>query len=480
MSNTIVRASFRGALRVVSRQSVVCCYGHVKVVTRVGNSQFSSLPWCRMSNNWQRKAGSNVIKESFDPFQSRSVPLLQDSLVFNNPVVGPGRCEKKEGSVWLHSVSSAMSNVGVYPNNKVLRIGLIQSVALSTYFSDPSKVDPFQDIEVLMKKLVQLAKEANPSCTSPPFLDMIVLPEMWNTPYHTSFFPRFHQPLPDPDMVVAGVGAQLSRLARQYGVWLVGGSVPEQVKQQTYNTCLVFDPHGNVVGKHRKLHLFDISVQPDKNPNSEEILNTTTTPPAATSNNRTTKPGITFRESDTLSAGSSLTCFPTPFGTVGLGICYDLRFPQMSTCLSLQRGASLLVFPGAFNHVTGPAHWELLLRARAVDTQTVVIGCSLALPYLASLHSQTPSALLQPDEPHTSHPHDRLEKNTPPNAQLWPAMLETDYKAYGHSMVVDPWGTVRLKLDKYPGIGYCEIDLNLIPQVRTSIPTRNQLRSDLY
>lgn len=140
--------------------------------------------------------------------------------------------------------------------------------------------------------------------------------------------------------------AMLLEVARDCGVLLVGGSIPEARGGKFYNTCVVVRPNGRVAALHRKVHLFDIHVPG----------------------------GISFRESDTLSAGDSLTLVDTSWGfSLGLGICYDIRFPEMAMVLRA-RGAKLLLFPGAFNLTTGPAHWELLQRARAVDNQVTGNG----------------------------------------------------------------------------------------------------------
>ena len=120
------------------------------------------------------------------------------------------------------------------------------------------------------------------------------------------------------------------------------GSIPERDGSNVYNTCIIVSPKGEIVAKHRKVHLFDIDV-PGK---------------------------ITFKESDTLTGGSSMTTFNTEFGTIGVGICYDLRFPEQAAIMR-QRGCNLMVYPGAFNMTTGPAHWELLQRARALDNQGI-------------------------------------------------------------------------------------------------------------
>merc|ERR1711934_861995 len=138
--------------------------------------------------------------------------------------------------------------------------------------------------------------------------------------------------------------------AKELAVYVIGGSVSERDSEgRIFNTCVIFDPKGEIVGKHRKVHLFDIDI-PGK---------------------------ITFKESETLTGGSALTTFDTPWGKVGVGICYDIRFPELAL-LMRQQGCKLLVYPGAFNQTTGPAHWELLQRARAVDNQVYVAGVSQA------------------------------------------------------------------------------------------------------
>lgn len=174
--------------------------------------------------------------------------------------------------------------------------------------------------------------------------------ECWNGPYATASFPLFAEPIPPEaegvDKARSPSLAMLLEVARDCGVLLVGGSIPEASGGKFYNTCVVVRPDGRVAALHRKVHLFDIHVPG----------------------------GISFRESDTLSAGDSLTLVDTSWGfSLGLGICYDIRFPEMAMVLRA-RGAKLLLFPGAFNLTTGPAHWELLQRARAVDNQVTGNG----------------------------------------------------------------------------------------------------------
>eukprot|EP00616_Rhizochromulina_sp_CCMP1243_P016446 CAMPEP_0118962986 /NCGR_PEP_ID=MMETSP1173-20130426/1100_1 /TAXON_ID=1034831 /ORGANISM="Rhizochromulina marina cf, Strain CCMP1243" /LENGTH=347 /DNA_ID=CAMNT_0006911297 /DNA_START=15 /DNA_END=1058 /DNA_ORIENTATION=- len=233
--------------------------------------------------------------------------------------------------------------------------------------------------------------------------ELVVLPECWNSPYDTSAFPAYAEPIPGE------TSRMMSSLAKECNVWLIGGSIPERDGDKVYNTCLVFDPEGRIVAKHRKVHLFDIDL-PGK---------------------------ITFRESDILHAGDQATVFQSPFGTIGVGICYDIRFPELAM-LMRNRGAKIIVYPGAFNLTTGPAHWELLQRARALDNQAFVLTASPA---------RNPDA---------------------------------SYQAWGHSSVVSPWGDVVASTDHTPGIVFASLDLANVQEVRAGIPVSNQRRSDVY
>ncbi len=218
--------------------------------------------------------------------------------------------------------------------------------------------------------------------------DIVVLPEMFVCPYDTTCFPKYAQKQGEE------VWQALSQMARENQVYLVGGSVPER-DDGVYNTAYVFDPQGNQIAKHRKVHLFDIDVPG----------------------------GQYFKESDTLTGGNHITTFDTPFGKMGLVICFDIRFPKMFA----QMEADVVFVPAAFNPTTGPAHWELLFRSRAVDYQCFTVGVS---------GSPVPGG----------------------------------YQAYGHSIVVDPWGTVVCQLNQQPGTRIVELDLEKIPSVRRQIP----------
>uniref|UniRef100_A0A0E0K9G5 CN hydrolase domain-containing protein n=1 Tax=Oryza punctata TaxID=4537 RepID=A0A0E0K9G5_ORYPU len=177
---------------------------------------------------------------------------------------------------------------------------------------------------------------------------LVLLPEIWNGPYSNDSFPEYAE-----DIEAGGDAApsfsMMSEVARSLQITLVGGSISERSGNKLYNTCCVFGSDGELKGKHRKIHLFDIDI-PGK---------------------------ITFKESKTLTAGQDLTVVDTDVGRIGIGICYDIRFQELAM-LYAARGAHLLCYPGAFNMTTGPLHWELLQRARAADNQLFVATCAPA------------------------------------------------------------------------------------------------------
>ncbi len=233
---------------------------------------------------------------------------------------------------------------------------------------------------------------------------LIALPEMFVCPYETALFPKYAEPEGGP------IWQALSKMAKQSKVWLFGGSIPEKdAEGRVYNTCFVFNPEGEQVGKHRKVHLFDIDI----------------------------KGGQRFKESDTLTAGSDLCLIDTPYGKIGVMICFDVRFAEWAALLA-EAGAVLIIVPGAFNMTTGPKHWELLMRSRALDNQLFVAAVSPARDRAAS------------------------------------------YVAYGHSMIVDPWGVVIHHLEDVESVLISEIDLEMVKEVREQLPVMSAKRRDLY
>ncbi|XP_026333396.1 omega-amidase NIT2 isoform X2 [Hyposmocoma kahamanoa] len=233
---------------------------------------------------------------------------------------------------------------------------------------------------------------------------LVVLPECFNSPYGTKYFKEYAEEIPNGKSCTA-----LAKLANELSLCIIAGTIPEREGDKLYNTCTVWGNNGELLAKHRKVHLFDIDI-----------------------------PGqMTFKESEVLSPGNKITTFEYRGIKIGLGICYDLRFPEMAQIMS-NDGCAILIYPGAFNLTTGPKHWELLARSRANDNQLWMVLVSPARDKSAS------------------------------------------YVAWGHSMVVDPWGQVVEQLNEKPGILYADIDLKAVDEVRTMIPIRNQKRNDLY
>eukprot|EP01029_Cantina_marsupialis_P001082 TRINITY_DN10884_c0_g1_i1.p1 TRINITY_DN10884_c0_g1~~TRINITY_DN10884_c0_g1_i1.p1 ORF type:complete len:289 (+),score=74.54 TRINITY_DN10884_c0_g1_i1:41-907(+) len=243
--------------------------------------------------------------------------------------------------------------------------------------------------------------------------DIVSLPECFNSTYATTEFPVNAELVPESkDLFNEECPSvkMLSEAAKENRIFLVGGSIPEKDEEGlVYNSSLIFNPEGDIIAKHRKMHLFNVDI-PD---------------------------GITFRESDSLSAGSNMTVFDTPFCKIGVAICYDMRFPQLSMLMK-KAGAELLMFPAAFNTVTGPKHWDLLQRSRAVDNQCFVATASPALDESAGYHS------------------------------------------YGHSGIVSPWGEIEEQLEFEEGCLIHEIDLSVVDSIREAIPIGYQAREDLY
>ena len=153
--------------------------------------------------------------------------------------------------------------------------------------------------------------------------DFIVLPEMFNCPYSNDKFIEYCE-----EEKTSKTLLKISKLASKNNVYILAGSIPEKENAKLYNTSYLFNRNGEIIAKHRKMHLFDIDV----------------------------KGKIKFMESDVLTAGDNVTTADTEFGKIGIGICYDIRFPELARLMALE-GASILFYPGAFNMTTGPAHW---------------------------------------------------------------------------------------------------------------------------
>jgi predicted amidohydrolase len=207
---------------------------------------------------------------------------------------------------------------------------------------------------------------------------------------------------------VDGPTAQrISALARGLGIFLLAGSILEANPsgEKAYNTSLLFAPDGGLLASYRKIHLFDV-----------DLAN-----------------GVSVRESATRAHGSSAVATKTELGIMGLSVCYDLRFPELYRALAAQ-GAELIFVPSAFTAFTGAAHWEPLLRARAIENQAYVIA--------------------------------------PGQFGKSPRSFET----HGHSMIVDPWGRIIAELSSGAGVVSAEVDLDYLAKVRAELPALGHRR----
>ena len=192
----------------------------------------------------------------------------------------------------------------------------------------------------------------------------------------------------------------LRELARQHGVVIAGGTIPEEIPgdDRVHNTSVVIDADGQVAGVYRKIHLFDVDL-----------------------------PGASLQESKGVVAGEERVVAATQAGKLGLSVCYDLRFPELYRELVTQ-GAEILLVPSAFTVPTGSDHWQVLLRARAIENQAFVVAAA---------------------QVGTHNPRRR---------------------SYGRSMIIDPWGTVLCTVGDGEGIGWADLDPGRLAEVRQRLP----------
>jgi nitrilase len=205
------------------------------------------------------------------------------------------------------------------------------------------------------------------------------------------------------------IQAFLSAAAKRHGLWLIGGTIPIDSgdPEHVYNACLLFDDRGACVARYDKIHLFDVKID------------------AAGAEQ--------YRESATLRAGAAVVTAGTPFGKVGLSVCYDLRFPELYRKL-LEEDVEMISAPSAFTATTGRVHWEMLLRARAVENLCYVIA-----PAQGGRH----------------------------NARR---------TTWGHSMIVDPWGEVLCSVESGPGYACADLDFEKLRGLRRTFPALSHRR----
>lgn len=228
---------------------------------------------------------------------------------------------------------------------------------------------------------------------------------------------QFAEPETGPQGLLQGF---LSEQSRRCGAWVIAGSLPLSTRpllpgqqhaeavagDRVRPACLVYDAQGELVARYDKMHLFDVQVADRQ---------------------------AQYSESRSFEPGARIVCVDTPVGRIGLSICYDLRFPELYRKL-LEQGAEILTVPSAFTKVTGEAHWEVLLRARAIENQCYVLAANQG-----GVHNAT--------------------------RETW-----------GHSMIVDPWGRVLARVEKGEGVAVAELDLGELHALRGRMPIQSHRR----
>lgn len=243
---------------------------------------------------------------------------------------------------------------------------------------------------------LRMARELIEKAVAADGPDLVALPETF-----TSMSDNFDIQYGNAESIPDGEACRvLAGLAKKHGIYVHGGSMAERGDGRCYNTTVVFDPEGNVVGRYRKLHLFDVDVPG----------------------------GVTYRESDSMRRGEEIVTCEAAGSTIGLSICYDLRFPELFRKLTLDQGAQVIVVPAAFTAHTGAAHWHTLLRARAIENQCWVLAAGQT-----GRHNEKRAS-------------------------------------YGHSLIIDPWGGIRAEIEEGEGVATAVIDHGFTEEKRTQLP----------
>ncbi len=234
--------------------------------------------------------------------------------------------------------------------------------------------------------------------------ELAALPELFTYLGPASEHPKVAEAIPGPTT------EHLSALAAKQRMYILGGSFLESVSGESrfFNTSTLFDRTGRLITRYRKIHLFDVDL-PGQAP---------------------------YRESATVAAGTEIVTADTEFGRVGMTVCYDLRFPELYRALASQ-GAEVIFVPAAFTLHTGKDHWEVLLRARAIENQVFVVA-----PAQVGTH--------------------------PPGREC-----------YGNSLVADPWGTVIARAPNEVAVTVATLDLSYLKQIRRELPAMEHRRQDL-
>jgi predicted amidohydrolase len=255
---------------------------------------------------------------------------------------------------------------------------------------------PVRDKAASITHALEMAEEASGNGA-----EFVVFPEIFYHPYELKKIP----------LLTEENGETLETLkesAKRLGVYLCAGSIAVGENGKRYNRSYLISPKGKVLLEHSKCHMFDVSFK-----------------------------DLRAKESAVFDAGNELKTVKTELGKVGILICYDIRFPEAARKLALD-GAEILIVPAAFNNVTGPAHWDVMFRARAIENQLFTVAASPARD------------------------------------------MKALYKAYGHSMIIDPWGAVLSKAGIHEKIIYAELDPEKLADVRGRLPLLKHRRGDIY
>ncbi|RLE15202.1 carbon-nitrogen hydrolase family protein [Candidatus Aerophobetes bacterium] len=274
-------------------------------------------------------------------------------------------------------------------DDKVFKVAAVQMVSINNKEVNLKKAEEF---------IIYAAKEK---------ARVVVLPEMFNFSGKLNQKRENAEPIPGPTI------NRLKDLAKKFNIYLLCGSILEKSyekgKNIFCNTSVFLNPEGEIIAKYRKLHLFDVTL-PD---------------------------GSILRESELITAGNEVVCVKTSLAFFGLSICYDLRFPELYRKLA-REGVQVVFIPSAFTLQTGKDHWEILVRAKAVENQFYVIA---------------PNQIGKDTEGH----------------RFW-----------GKSMVVDPWGTILTKAPEKECVIFAEVDLSYQQEVRKNLPSLSHIRKDIF
>jgi predicted amidohydrolase len=306
-----------------------------------------------------------------------------------------GRSGRGEAPTSAIVRAPAMISAGVLATGQGYPVPMADTlrVACVQISSSPSKADNLERMEPLVARAAATGA------------DLVLLPEKWNGLGSHEILQEVAEPIEGGESVEA-----MRFWARTHGITLVGGSIAERRdgREKLSNTCLVFDPEGELVSVYRKIHMFDVVVG-----------------------------GVVYSESESEEPGDGPMSCPVEGWTLGLTVCYDLRFPELYRILAVE-GAELVTVPAAFTLFTGKDHWEVLLRARAVENQCYVAA-----------------------------------------ANQWGEHVPGK-SSYGRSMIVDPWGVVLAQAPDEDTVISAQLDRAHMERIRSTLPSLRNRRPAAY